>query len=174
MTIPSNLSVGQHFIHGTWKGDPIEWRVLYVKDSWAMAISVCVLDNCWFNMLEGSGNDYGTSDLRNWLEHSFFPMAFSLREQENIQIGCLDENAALSLFSSDNDRIGRPTAHVKSRGVYVNESTGGCCWWLRSPGRWYSEAIAVDTYGQCVYQPVGSINIGIRPAIGISLKPASF
>ncbi|MBR2790769.1 MAG: zinc ribbon domain-containing protein [Eggerthellaceae bacterium] len=171
--IPSSLRVGQRFTMGNWGGEPIEWRVLQVSGSRAYVISVCGLDCVQFNASQDKGNSWCRSDLKAWLENTFLPGAFSPSERAAIQeVTCLSIEEVKSLFLNDDDRSCRPTEFAVQRGISKGNPTGGCWWWLRSPGKDGPGCAAcvvfdgmVSTYGW----RVDSSSDAVRPALWLNL-----
>lgn len=172
-SLPSFLRIGQRFTMGTWAGEPIEWRVLQASGNRAYVISECGLDSAQFNSSQSKGNSWYSSDLKAWLESSFLPRAFSPSERAAIQeVTCLSTEEAESLFSNDGDRICNPTGFAVQRGVWKSDVTGGCIWWLRSPGTRGSGCAAGVYVDGCVVSfgwDVDSSLYAVRPALWLNL-----
>jgi neutral ceramidase len=77
------------------KADPIDWRILDIKDNVATLTSSVLLDAVKFNNNENDGNEWATSNLRLWLNskggksssgdtNGFYNSAFSPKEKSNI------------------------------------------------------------------------------------------
>lgn len=156
-----------------FKYEPIKWNILDKKDGKAMIISDLVLDakeyqsyttpGVEFTHNGGSGyaNNYALSNIRKWINDTFYETAFNDLEKLIINITEVD-NSVSSVYSSDNiyvcdntfdkmfllsyqeNRKYYPdnsvytttTEYAKSQGVLVSTNTktlGGSYWWLRSP-----------------------------------------
>ena len=79
---------------------------------------------------------------------------------------------AKSLFSNDDDRICRPTKFAVQRGAWKSDSTGGCIWWLRSPGSDGSDYAALVYNDGFVYSYgcyVDYSRNAVRPALWLNL-----
>ncbi|MBR2789058.1 MAG: twin-arginine translocation signal domain-containing protein [Eggerthellaceae bacterium] len=165
------LTAGDRFTMGEWGGEPILWRVLGVGDGNALVISECGIDCQKFNYSVFNGNDWETSNLKAWLNGEFFFGAFTPDEQARTQeTTCLSVDEAERYFKDDNDRVCKPTAHVVQQGAYAG--VGGCCWWLRSPGK-------RSNFATCVYsngyvnphgEYVSSSRYAVRPALWLGLE----
>ena len=75
-------------------------------------------------------------------------------------------------FSSDSARQCSATAYAKAQGAYTATSNGNCRWWLRSPGRYSSDAACVNGDGSVISVGYGVSSSGgaVRPARWINLK----
>ena len=111
--------------------------------------------------------------MKAWLENAFLPRAFSSSERAAIQeVTCLSVEEAKSLFSNDDDRICRPTKFAVQRGAWKSDSTGGCIWWLRSPGSDGSDYAALVYNDGFVYSYgcyVDYSRNAVRPALWLNL-----
>lgn len=113
--------------------EPIEWRVLAVEGSRALVVSDKALDAHAFNSDYDKGNEWESSDLKNWLENDFATQAFT-DDEEKIIDGAptlLSRDEANEYFKSDEDRICCPTKWAKKNGA-GGYNGDGCFWWLRS------------------------------------------
>ncbi len=186
-----SVKVGDVIKLGEWHSDPIEWQVLEVKDGKALLLSkyalacrkyheTCV-DITWENC-----------DLRKWLNGEFFQKAFKgdvakcvveshvpahynpdystdPGNDTNDKVFLLSVKEVLQYFKKDEERICMPLSFVKSEGAWVGDN-GGCCWWLRSPGRNAYDAAIVNFAGSVLSSGDG-VNDGndvVRPAFWYS------
>lgn len=168
------------FVQSGKKAAPIEWIVL---DSWGgkvLLLSKYALDCRSYHKKEAAVT-WHTSDLYDWLNNDFYQQAFD--EDEKLFMEETDDSPndipervfLLSLeevnryFSKDEDRICQATDYAVSRNAYVNASTGGSWWWLRTGGGNDREALSVysdgrvDTQGDRVNGERGVV----RPAIWV-------
>ena len=180
-TEDDGIAVGDHIILGTYKqkveGDPepIEWRVLEIKDGKALIISEYLLEPYAYN-LELDDITWENCSLRKWLNGKFYDEAFSESEKSLIQtvtiknpdnplygtpggndtednVFCLSLEEVQVYFADTNDRMAGLTDYAVSRGASVNEdnkldngmNTGW--WWLRTPASSANRAAEVDCFG---------------------------
>ncbi len=62
----------------------------------------------------------------------------------------------------------RPTAYAVAQGVSVNQTTGVCSWWMRTPGTCQNNVMYCDMNGTILHvKQVNENSIGVRPAIWI-------
>ena len=84
-----NVQVGDTISFGSYRQnsslfkEPIEWRVLDVKDGKALLVSKYALDCQPYNE-KPAGVTWETCTLRKWLNSTFINSAFTLNEQEKI------------------------------------------------------------------------------------------
>lgn len=179
--------------------EPIQWIVLEVDaaERKALVISKYSLDRLLYHS-KYEPVTWETCDLRGVLNGEFLSTVFSSEEIQRIlysqlhtedntekdtkggndtvdQVFLLSAEEAENYFSSDEDRIGLPSAYLLQLCAYTNglESTSSV-YWLRTPG---------DTQAHAAYVLGGRVNLGgwagnvhklpIRPAMWISLDTAS-
>lgn len=161
---------------------PITWIVLDVKGREALLLSKYALDCRPYHNKEVAVT-WHTSDLYDWLNSEFYQQAFD--EDEKLFIEETDDSPfdnpervfLLSLeevnryFSKNDDRLCQATDYAVSHNAYVNPSTGGSWWWLRTMGGSDKEALSiysdgrVDTQGDRVNGERGVV----RPAMWVQL-----
>lgn len=139
------------------KKQPIEWRILCIKDGWMKLLPEKILYACPFNDSRDPWHDH---TIKEWLNGYFYNEAFSKEEKAKI-IDYIDENlfrgnqlkldskvAILSEdeminqygFSGDYDPMKekKGTLYAQANGLYVDNSrtnpryNGNGGWWLRS------------------------------------------
>ena len=197
-TVPN---VGDRVNFGSYEQDnnlsngkeAIEWRVLDKKDNKVLLISTYGLAGPSYKYDEVS-TTWETSDLRSWLNSSFYNDAFSQDEKSRIEttyvrnymnydyevsagndtedkVFCLNLDEAKSYFYSDEDRLCYPTKYaVSSDLVWENEDAGYCSWWwLRSPGQNSTWVSRVNSYGEVDSKGCGAFVYGgaVRPCIWV-------
>ena len=186
-----------------FKWEPIEWRVLERTDGELFLMSNVILDSQQYyrtdsgtRTIDGKTvypNNYKESDIRAWLNGTFYDQAFDSLEQGIIKTtlvdnsygdkyACENTNDKVFLlrykeatntsygFSSNSTRQLKPTDYAKSQGVWVS-TTGNGYWWLRSP---YSsradDALRVDNNGYADYGSyVDYTRCGVVPALRITM-----
>ncbi|MCR4785013.1 MAG: serine/threonine protein kinase [bacterium] len=194
--LPSYLKVGDCFHFGRypqWVNGEVEsitWRVLKHDSDGLLVISEKVLDVKPYNE-ELVDTTWDNCTLRHWLNRDFFEQAFNKQERSFIvKTNNLGDNAgpstdddrifllsieeAENLFSSDKDRMAKPTVYaIKNSAIQYGKNTD---WWLRS-------SITDDKCADCVYDD-GRVNGGgrsvtyekcsIRPVLRLSASCAEF
>ncbi|MBQ3969384.1 MAG: hypothetical protein II685_02720, partial [Clostridia bacterium] len=171
---------------------PLRWKILTIEEDKALIITFMGIDVLNFNDEQGSST-WENSYIRKWLNDDFYNEAFSASEKQliveanlmnyknvdyrvenggktkdNVFLLSIDE--VQRFFRSDEQRIVKPTAYAKSKGVFVAPN-GNCWWWLRSSGNSESYAADVD-YGGDVDTYGSDRFFGrncVRPAVWISL-----
>jgi hypothetical protein len=91
--------VGDSLSFGTWRGEPIAWRVLAVEDGRALLISEDILAIRQYDDLDVTSTDlldwdaaattWAESDIRAWLNDEFLNSAFTEEEQQAIHLSQL-------------------------------------------------------------------------------------
>ena len=179
--------------------EEIEWIVLANEGNQSLLISRSALDCRQYNT-KYTDVTWESCSLRTWLNGTFLKEAFSAEEQKAILTTKVDNsksqgNSSWSTsggnntedkvfllsyaeagkhFSSNSDRICKPTAYAKAQGAYTNDS-GNCWWWLRSPGSTQDGAASVSTGGSLgSSDTVGSVNDAVRPAFWLNLESDIF
>lgn len=161
--------------------EPIEWQVLEVSDDHtATLISLYGLDAREYH---GGGNiTWEKSQIRNWLNSSFYNSSFSDLERNRIKLSHLSNpdnpdfasdggndtedhvfllslEEAKQLFADNEARKLKPTAYALANKVWTNVNS---CWWLRTPGnfQYYVSTVlfdgSINSYGFSAL-PVGNI-----------------
>ncbi len=176
--------------------EPIEWLALAKDSEKVLVISKYALDCQPYNTSK-TAVTWETCSLRRWLNGTFINTAFSADEKNRIiRTGVLayknpeyntspgnsttDKVFLLSItevnkyFNSNYARKCIPTDYAKAQGAVTDTNYGiNCWWWLRSPG-YYSFTAASVEYDGSIYirgAPVEDVEISVRPAMWISLKP---
>lgn len=71
-----------------------------------------------------------------------------------------------------NTKYIKPTNYAASKGMRVDNGTGGCEWWLRSPGQTQDCADTVYPCGGCsAYGRDVEMDSGVCPALWLDLNP---
>lgn len=176
--------------------EEIEWLVLDVDGSRALLISKYALEAREFNDERNVYHvvTWANSQLRTWLNDTFYRTAFSAEHQQLIlttevaagrnpvsdvdpgrdtkdKVFLLSIDEASRYFDSDSARRCRPTASCQTVNMEQGED-GSCYWWLRSPGMMDSCPSVVIAHGSiftngfsCGHKP----EVAVRPAMWIEL-----
>lgn len=179
--------------------NPLEWRVLTENGNEALLITKQVIDVVKYNeKLEGTTWEKCT--LRAYLNNDFINNTFSSEEQERIKqvklankdndkygtsggndttdkVFCLSIDEVKKYFIDNKDGVAIPTEYAKGKVAagnmkyFMDESSGGGRWWLRSPGNRAESAAYVEGSGYvfAIGSNVTSDRVGIRPALWLNL-----
>ena len=177
--------------------DAIEWKVLGFEDGRSLLLSRYGLDAKAFHDSDGSVT-WEDSDIRAWLNGSFYDSAFSDSEKARIhevlnsnpdnpvygtasgndtedKIFLLSISEVEKYLPTDFFRRCSATDHAKENGldvcVYADRSNGNIRWWLRSQGFSGEHISIVTAYGK-IFRKGYSVNddsIAVRPALWLDL-----
>ena len=171
---------------------PLRWRILAIEEDKALIITFMGIDVRNFSDTKGNSN-WEKSSMRKWLNTEFYNEAFTESEKHLIVESELmnyknltyrtdnggktkDNVFLLSIeeveryFPTSNERIVKPTAYARNKGVFIAPN-GNVWWWLRSSGNTEEYAADVD-YGGDVDKYGSERFYGVncvRPAVWISL-----
>ena len=174
--------------------DPIEWKVLDVKDGKALVISVKALDMVRFNE-KYADVTWESSILRAWMNGEFLEKAFTEEEKALIaettvstadnakwgtkggadtvdKVFALSKEEADQYFKCNGCRQAEPTAYALGKGLYRLEENGKCCWWLRTPGYVQFAASRVNVtggYSEAIYDD-NKAHRAARPAMWVTVE----
>lgn len=186
-----SAEIGDVIKFGNYKGNT-EWQVLAKEDGKLLVISKYVLETKEYNT-DATDETWELCSLRNWLNGEFITSAFGSKEKELIlstnivnssgknttdRVFCLSIGEVNEYFIDDEDRVAIPTEYVKGKlseydmEDFMDESSGGGRWWLRSPGLNVETAAYVDGSGWVYGRGLG-VNydaVGIRPALWLNLE----
>lgn len=173
--------------------EAIQWKVLAIQGKKALLISQYVLDAQPFHTNQKT-NKWEKCSLRKWLNQSFLKNAFSKKQQKAILTTTVDNGKSQSnwkidggkntkdkvfllsyteawkYFKKGQDRRCKATAYAQARGVHLYH---GVCdvYWLRSPANTAIRAATVyEDGGGMVQVEVNDKQVGVRPAIWVSLN----
>lgn len=197
--------IGGTVLFGTYQqssrnADPIEWKVLDVKDNKALLLSSQGLDCIRYNE-DYSQTTWATCTLRLWLNTTFLNTAFSGKEQKAIIESRVDNSALqgntawskkgsadtsdrifLLSYAETNqylkdyeDRVCSVTDYAISQYADTKIGDDGNShgfWWLRSPGEKNSYAAYVNFNGECYSNAVGNGYISVRPVLWVDCEEA--
>ena len=186
-----------------FKYEPIKWQILEEADGYATILADIALDSqqyyhsSSYRSIDGKtiyANNYAESEIRAWLNDTFYNTAFSDLQKSVIETVTVDNSAASTgydsnfyacadtndkiwllsykeafnkYFNSNSARQKKSSDYAKSQGCRASTS-----WWLRSPYYYYSHDVrSVDDDGD--YDNlcgVGSTDSGVVPALKIKLS----
>ncbi len=191
-----------------FKWEPLNWRILEEKGGNAMILSDMLIDSQEFyhdgtNLRKVSlfkaihPNNYAESNVRKWLNETFFESAFTATQKGLISKTTVDNSAKttdgasnkytckntsdsiflLSYneatksgygFKDDSLRVKKTTDYAQSQGAYTESGNG--YWWLRSPYSILSDSVRRVGYGgEVSFSSVNFTYGGVCPALWISL-----
>lgn len=176
----NTIKVGDHITFGSYpqngvEPEPVEWRVLEVRDGKALMISEYLLDA---RKYDSQSNEWENSELRAWLNNEFLNKAFSPEEREKLngiegdKVSLLTKSESRKYFSANNDRMGITTSYARKNGANYSGGDNSGWWWLRSPAFHGCNASIVLDSG-CVYDygnVIGYIHGCVRPVVLVSLS----
>ena len=156
----------------------------------ALLVSVKAVDVVQYHTSTAT-TAWTNSYLRNWLNNSFYPNAFSQSERQYIQDsiveGSIDKVYILSegevrkylsymgstwlMYASSACNQGNTVTGLK---IYKNSTSGGSAWWLRTATTGTSAnvvgGLGVDPATNYVGNGPTSKDNGVRPAVKVSLS----
>lgn len=161
--------------------EEIEWIVLEVQSDRLLLLSRYGLDSERYHYRK-ENVDWDTCSLRSWLNDTFLYEAFSRSERKGIissgtsiysdYVFVLSDEEAEEYMPRAKDRICYPTTYCSCQNVYVNPSTSGSWWLLRTPGDDGNKFVmSVNSDGTMDYNGghVESDRGVVRPAIWVSI-----
>ena len=174
------------FLLGEYRGEPIEWVVIGVQKDRALVVSKYVLARKPMDNEVKASSDWKNSDLRQWLNDSFYNDAFSDEQSEYILKSTIsnkggDTDDKIFCLSVDEIREYNPELRAQSSIVAetstnYNGDDGGTWWWLRSQDnghadrydyvKWYDGKWVVDARDG----HYGDYSFGVRPAMWIKTE----
>lgn len=137
---PYKFSNDENITNGNdyyFKVEPIKWRVLETKNGIAYLLCDSIIDHSAFYSSQDNRdtvypNNYAQSDIRTWLNGTFYNKAFSSAQQQNIQTTTVDNSAATTgksenMYACDNtqDKIFLPSYKEVHNSAYGFVSEGG-------------------------------------------------
>lgn len=161
--------------------EPIEWIVLDVQPDRILLLSRYALDSERYHYRKESVS-WDTCSVREWLNTTFYEEAFTRSERRSIlssgtsiyddYVFLLSDVEAETYLPRAKDRICKATVYGSCQNVYVNPTTGGSWWLLRTTGDDGSKfAMSVNSDGTIDYNGghVESDRGTVRPAIWVNI-----
>lgn len=174
--------------------EDIEWIVLENLGDRLFVISKYALD-CQRYHTQNTDITWETASIRNWLNYVFFNDAFTEEEQEIILTSTVtaEENPVFgtasgadtqdkiylpsiqeveTYCSSASQRICRATTYAVKQNAYVNSSTRGSWWLLRTAGMNSATVVSINSDGSIDYDggKVAADRGTVRPVMWISIE----
>ena len=132
---PKTICFGNFFQADSQAKEPIEWIILKQEEDKALVISRDCLDcDTYFKNSTGM-NDWAKSDIRFWLNNSFYSEAFNENEKNSIvdnndKLFLLDEGSAKRFFGDNHyDLRAKPSNYALHKGARTDKD-GYAWWWL--------------------------------------------
>lgn len=185
----SKYRVGSYVTFGSYEQDniksngsePIEWLILEVQSDRMLLLSRYALDSERYHY-RSENVTWDTCSVRDWLNDTFLNEAFTRAERNELlysdtsrytdYVFLLSDEEAEYYLPKKADRICEPTSYCACQNVYVNPSTGGSWWLLRTTGEDGNKfAMSVNSDGTMDYRGghVESDRGSVRPAIWVSI-----
>jgi len=165
--------------------EPIEWEVLDTDGDNILLISKSALDSRAYHS-RNTNISWKDSDLRAWLNGEFLENAFSDSEHCQMRevvlepgirdrLFLLSAEEALYYFPGDEDRLCEATRYAVRQGAYVNKTTDGSWWLLRTPSTASQCVMSVNSDGTMDYDggKVASARGTVRPVVWVSATAMS-
>ena len=187
----NSIQVGDVIMIGTYpqykpfnKRTPIEWTILAKEDKKMLAISRFALDKRQFENGRSS-TAWKDSNIRFWLNRTFFEDAFSESEQAIIAETELSTEKSLSdadpvktrdkVFLLSVPEVNQYFSNNEKRKceltIFALGQVGNNNWWLRTQGEKANYAAEVSTVGGYIFQGGSRVDVtqAVRPAIWIEI-----
>lgn len=185
-----NSSSGyQYVLFGRYYQDyldqPILWRVLGIKNGKALLLSELILDTRPF---DNNSNEWESSDLRSWLNNSFYNNAFSSTEKSAIVRNSdpgsvfLPSRGELStkaygfihnIYEPDLNRSASGTMYAYDNNLWIVKTSDFTNYYARSKANDKSVDL-VASNGKFVLARIDRDNVGVRPAIWVEIDNLPF
>ena len=183
--------------------ESIEWNILSESNAQVLIIANLVLDSQDYyssgsndkfahNGDVGYANNYKLSNIRKWLNETFYSVAFSELQKTLIRTTLVDNTShvdesfscsntydkmfllstddAYAYYSNKVERIAKGTEYAKSQGLYCLLKDA-CLWRLRTPieSNYPYFVITINSSGEIFDSYCYNIGIGVRPACWIKI-----
>ena len=163
-----------------YRVDPIRWRIVKYNKNSIFVVSDMILDN---HLWDYRDNNYQKSEIRSWLNNSFYNKAFSDKQKEIIQITILNDSLVKDkvFLLNKNEALNHDyhlyelsqisTEYAKEQGVSVS-SNGKSSYYLRSyTARSIKDKIsAISSEQKSITSELNDLTVGILPAMLLSLN----
>ena len=170
--------------------EPLRWIVIEKNDNSAMLLAEKVIDNMQFHNKRIEGLTWEKSDLRTWLNKTFYTSAFNSDEKNalcNVEYILSSNEGVEGYYKITSKKLSDPVfllsysqikkafntmekRRVKSTDYAKKMGAGDyCCWWLLSPGSDKVSVACIDENGKAVSR-WATDKRGVRPAIMIDFS----
>ena len=187
-------SVGDKITFGCWPEEkPVEWTIIDTKDNNILILSTMVIDTKKFHD-KYEDITWEKSYIRSFLNSEFYQKAFTDDEKKRIllspvkaeknplypidpgndtedKIFLLSVSEVRKYLESNDLVLAEPTPYALAYNVEKDEKTGGCYWWLRTPGNAGCNIARVSSKGLILEHGffASDNHNGIRPAMWITI-----
>ncbi len=173
------VTFGKYKINGTAQ-EPIEWLVVERQGNKCLLLSRYGLDIKVYNDTYLNTTWEG-SDIRSWLNDTFYRTAFNLQERQRIITATLDKTlfspgtndnvfllskAEIHFLKSEEDRKAEPTKYARNAGFKMEFFSKYGKWWLRDQGTRSTDVAFVNVNGD-----INETGMDVRTA-GVMVRPA--
>ena len=179
------VTLGRYEQSNAGRTDPIQWQVLAKTDDRMLVISRYGLETRPYHNTD-QDITWADSDLRAWLNGTFYDTAFTTDEKARIievvnqnpdyntkdKVFLLSLDEAQKYFKNDDARECQPTYHAKQNGAYEGVRNHSTHWWLRSPG-YTGNTAAVILWDGAVHSTglkVTGDTVTVRPAMWVTIS----
>lgn len=178
------VKFGEYTIHQKNRRNPIEWIVVNRQRNKCLLLSRYGLGIQMYNdtFLHTT---WEKSDIRSWLNDTFYKLAFNPQESQRIVTTALDKtffssgtNDHVFLLSkeearllSSEERKAEPTRYARNAGFKMEFSSKYGRWWLRDQGTRSIDAAFVDVNGGIneTGMDVRTTGVMVRPAVWVEI-----
>jgi hypothetical protein len=179
----------QYVLFGRYYQDyndqPILWRVLGVKNGRALLLSELILDTRPF---DDSSNEWESSDLRSWLNKSFYKDTFSSDEQTAIlsngdigkvfllsrgELSTASYGFNTNIYQEDPNRSAAGSIFAYSNNLWKVQTSDYTNYYARSKAN-SKNVDLVASNGKFVLARIDRDNVGIRPAVWVDVAMLPF
>ena len=170
--------VPNEFEMGAWAGRPLTWRVLSVEGSHALVATTRVLDAMPYHDASQPA-DWRASNVRAWMEGTFYQEAFSDEERAAIVERQVQTPPNAEYDAKGCDPVaGRvfSLSAQEAEGLFANDDARMAygenpCWWLRSPGGadGFEAYVHLNGWTNAYGYNVDEASVRTRPAMVVDL-----
>ena len=176
----ASITSGQEYY---FKVEPIKWRIISENNGTAVLLCESIIASSRYDDLS---NNYAESEIREWLNESFYNSAFSELERSLIQAVMIDggvsDNVYLASYADVSPlerslRAKNATDYARASGAWVSTSyldthNGNGIWTLRTPNDTYAHFVNECNHNGDISDGGTNISskfLGVVPALTIKL-----
>ena len=181
-----------------FKYEPIKWSILSEENGKVLLLADIALDSQQYNIDNYNGyktkngrkvyaNDYVESDIRRFINYSFYNRAFNDLQKAliktfeiqftgikiNDNVFLLERSDIRQYFDENALRQKKSTDYAKSQGCWTSTDSsykGNCSWWLRTANLYPGTSNTITVGGIYSTYDVNNTTYGVVPALWISLS----